>query len=87
MFLVGLIRSVSSREGKINFTPSKIGAYWSSNIEIDVVAIDEERKRVLLGECKYYVQPVDADVLFELKGKTEKITELSCLLSVKHRNI
>lgn len=65
------------RERKINFTPSKIGAYWSSNIEIDVVAIDEERKRVLLGECKYYVQPVDADVLFELRGKAEKITEIS----------
>ncbi len=65
------------REGWINFIPSKIGSYWSSSIEIDVVAIDEERKRVLLGECKYHTQPVDADVLFELKGKAEKITELS----------
>jgi len=65
------------REEKINFIPSKIGSYWNSNIEIDVVSIDEERKRALLGECKYHIQPVDADVLFELKGKAEKITELS----------
>lgn len=69
--------SMLCREGKINFIPSKIGSYWGSNIEIDVVALDEERKRVLLGECKYHAQPVDADVLFELKGKAEKIAELS----------
>ncbi|RCX16111.1 hypothetical protein DFR58_11293 [Anaerobacterium chartisolvens] len=64
-------------EGKINFIPSKIGSYWGPNIEIDVVALDEERKKVLLGECKYHNQPVDADVFFELKGKAEKIIELA----------
>ena len=64
-------------EGKINFIPSKIGSYWGPNIEIDVVALDEERKKVLLGECKYHNQSVDADVFFELKGKAEKIVELS----------
>ena len=69
--------SVLCREGKINFIPNKIGSYWSSNIEVDVAAIDEESKSILLGECKYHVQPVDADVLFELKEKTEKISEIS----------
>lgn len=69
--------SVLCREGRINFIPGKIGSYWSSSIEVDIAALDEERKRVLLGECKYHIQPVDADVLFELKGKTEKISELS----------
>jgi len=69
--------SMLCREGKIDFIPSKIGSYWSSNIEIDVMALDEERKEVLLGECKYLNQPVDADVLFELKDKAEKITEIS----------
>lgn len=64
-------------EGKINFIPSKIGSYWGPNIEIDVVALDEERKKVLFGECKYHNQSVDADVFFELKGKAEKIVELS----------
>lgn len=64
------------REGKIDFIPSKIGSYWSSNIEIDVMALDEERKKVLLGECKYIIQPVDADVLFELKEKAERVAEI-----------
>lgn len=69
--------SMLCSEGKINFIPSKIGSYWGPNIEIDIVALDEERKKVLLGECKYHTQPVDADVFFELKGKAEKIVELS----------
>lgn len=68
--------SMLCKEGKINFIPNKIGSYWGSTIEIDVVALDEERKRVLLGECKYHIQPVDADVLFELRGKAEKVSEL-----------
>lgn len=65
------------KEGKIDFIPRKIGSYWNSNIEVDIVALDEERKRVLLAECKYHTQKVDADILFGLKGKAEKITELS----------
>jgi AAA+ ATPase superfamily predicted ATPase len=69
--------SMLCREGKIDFIPSKIGSYWSSNIEIDVMALDEERIKVLIGECKYLNQPVDADVLFELKEKAERITEIS----------
>ncbi len=65
------------KDGKIDFIPSKIGSYWNSNIEIDVMALDEERKKVLIGECKYVNQPVDLDVLFGLKEKAEKITEIS----------
>ncbi len=44
------------RSGAINFSPSKIGAYWSSesDIEIDLVAIDEHKKQIFLGECKYH---------------------------------
>jgi AAA+ ATPase superfamily predicted ATPase len=69
--------SMLCREGKIDFILSKIGSYWSSNIEIDVMALDEERKKVLLGECKYLNQPVEADVFFKLKEKSERITEIS----------
>lgn len=69
--------SVLCKNGKIDFTPSKIGSYWGANIEVDVVSLDEEHKRAFLGECKYYTQPVDVDVLFDLKRKAEKIVELS----------
>jgi len=69
--------SMLCKEGKIDFIPNKIGSYWSGNIEIDVVALDEERKRVLFGECKYHTQPVDVDALFQLKEKTEKVDVLA----------
>ncbi|MDI6880337.1 MAG: hypothetical protein QMC95_17825 [Desulfitobacteriaceae bacterium] len=29
------------------------------------------------GECKYHAQPVDANVLYELRKKAEKISELT----------
>ena len=57
------------REGLFSFTPGKVGSYWNANTEIDVVALDEVNRRVLLGECKYLMKPVDADVLFTLKKK------------------
>lgn len=52
------------RDGEINFIPSKIGSYWNSNIEVDVAALNEENKKVLLGECKYHAQPVDIQMFY-----------------------
>jgi AAA+ ATPase superfamily predicted ATPase len=64
------------QDGNIHFIPSKIGSFWNAHIEIDIAAVNEENKSVILGECKYHIQPVDADVLFDLKSKSEKIVEL-----------
>lgn len=60
---------------KIDFIPSKIGAYWNNNTEIDVVAIDNEHNCIFAGECKYYNRPVPADVYFDLKKKCEAALE------------
>jgi hypothetical protein len=32
-------------------TLSKMGSYWSSNVEVDVMAIDEERKKFCSGNA------------------------------------
>lgn len=48
----------------------KMGRY------IKILAIDDENKRAILGECKYRIQPVDANVLFDLKEKSERISEI-----------
>ena len=50
------IFAVLCRDKKINFTPSKVGAYWNndSSIEIDVVAISNKDKTLFAGECKYF---------------------------------
>lgn len=64
----------------IAFVPSKIGSYWHNDFEgdtqIDVMAVDNKNKAVFCGECKYHVQPVDADVYFDLRKKVENSSEL-----------
>ncbi|MEE5993968.1 MAG: ATP-binding protein [Oscillospiraceae bacterium] len=61
--------------GQIDFHPSKVGAYWNQHTEIDVVAVDNDNHRIFAGECKYYENPVPADVYFDLKKKCESVPE------------
>ena len=56
------------------FTFSKIGRYWDSNTEIDVIALDPDGKNLIAGECKYWKEPVGINILMELEEKTKKIT-------------
>ncbi len=68
-------------QGKIDFTPSKIGSYWlndlgNENMQIDVMAVDNQRKLVFAGECKYHASPVDATVYFKLKQKVAESSEI-----------
>ena len=65
---------------QIDFVPSRVGSYWlndyQGDTQIDVAAVDNQNKRVFLGECKYHKQPVDADVYFDLKKKVESSSEI-----------
>ena len=54
-----------------NFT--KIGRYWDSKDEIDIVALDPEGKNLILGECKYWAGPVGIGVLHALEAKTNSV--------------
>jgi AAA+ ATPase superfamily predicted ATPase len=67
---------------RIPFTPSRIGSYWQSgaqsqDAQIDVMAVDNSRKAVFAGECKYREKAVDADVYFGLKAKVERFRPLA----------
>lgn len=66
------------RTGRLDFSPApaRVGSYWNANTEIDVAALDTERKHAILGECKYHAQPVDTSVLSALVRKSENIPEL-----------
>ena len=69
------------RRGAVDFSPSKIGSYWSNeygeeNTQIDVMATDTQHKILFAGECKYHTQPVDADVYFDLRKKLESSAEI-----------
>ena len=57
----------------VDFVPSRIGAYWlndyTGDTEIDVMAVDNQNKRIFAGECKDHRNPVDAPVYYALKEK------------------
>lgn len=61
------------KRGVIDFVPSRIGAYWlndyTGDTEIDVMAVDNQNKRIFAGECNYHRNPVDASVYYALKEK------------------
>ena len=68
------------RSKAVDFVPSRIGSYWLNDIngdtEIDVMAVDHQKKQVFAGECKYHNKPVDATVYYELEEKVKKSAEL-----------
>lgn len=60
-------------EGKWDFNFSKIGRWWDSKDEIDIAAVDEEGGNLILGECKFWKNPVGANVLTHLEQKAPSV--------------
>ena len=52
---------------------SKLGRYWDSKEEIDIAAIDPAGKNLILGECKYWQDPVGLSVLRNLEQKAKTV--------------
>jgi AAA+ ATPase superfamily predicted ATPase len=59
---------------KIPYHFSKIGRYWDKHTEIDIVALNEEENRILFGECKYWLKPVDTDIFYSLVEKSKRVS-------------
>lgn len=60
-------------QGTWPFYFSKLGRYWDSKEEIDIAAIDPEGKNLILGECKYWQDPVGLSVLRDLERKAKTV--------------
>ncbi len=52
---------------------SKLGRFWDAKDEIDIVALDPEGKNLILGECKFWQEPVGIHVLRDLEAKTASV--------------
>ncbi len=52
---------------------SKIGKWWYREEEIDLVGLDEGKKEILFGECKWSRQPIGVHVLKDLEEKARKV--------------
>ncbi len=62
-----------ARAGELSFLPERIGSWWDRSGEVDVVAISQTDGALLLGECKWSVNPVGTDVLDDLQRKTSLV--------------
>ena len=60
-------------EGVWDFHFSKIGRYWDNKVEIDIAALDPDGKNLILGECKYWTEPVGINILKDLEKKSESV--------------
>ena len=60
-------------EGAWPFNFMKLGRFWDSKDEIDIVALDPEGKNPILGECKYWSEPVGVSVLRNLEAKASAV--------------
>jgi len=58
-----------ARADQLPFLPERIGSWWDRAAEMDVLAISEASRALLVGECKWSVNPVGVNVLEELKRK------------------
>ena len=56
-----------------SFHFTKIGRWWDGQNEIDIAAIDPDGNNIILGECKYWQEPVGITVLQDLESKTSSI--------------
>jgi len=70
------------------FPMDAAGRWWNRKEEIDLVAINEERREILFGEAKWSTRPVGIDVYTDLKRKAPFVdwhncerTERFCLFS------
>jgi hypothetical protein len=52
--------------------PERIGSWWDRSAEIDIVAISDSERSVLLGECKWSSRPVGVNIWRELEMKAQE---------------
>jgi AAA+ ATPase superfamily predicted ATPase len=60
-------------QNRLPFTFSKIGRWWRKGSEIDIIAINEDSKNVLFGECKWQNRKTGIDVLATLLDKSATV--------------
>lgn len=51
------------------FSFDRIGRWWEGNAEIDIVGLNEKKKQIIFGECKWSSKPVGTNVYNDLKKK------------------
>ncbi len=59
--------------GELGFVPERVGRWWSGGDEIDVAGLSTGEGRSVWGECKFWRDPVGANVLRALEEKAARV--------------
>lgn len=59
--------------GELGFVLERVGRWWLGSDEIDVVGLSAGEKRAVWGECKFWKDPVGANVLRTLEEKVARV--------------
>jgi hypothetical protein len=62
-----------NKQDVIGLCFSKIGKWWRKDIEIDLVALNENTKEILFCECKWQNKKTGIDVLEKLMQKSRSV--------------
>jgi AAA+ ATPase superfamily predicted ATPase len=60
-------------QGEVPFIPQRVGRWWARNQEMDLMALNQETRDIMFGECKWTTQPIGIDVLKSLYGKAQQV--------------
>jgi hypothetical protein len=75
-----LCREWVSRAGQAGQLPldvQHVGAHWSRQVQVDVVAVNWREKALLLGECKWGTEALSREVVTELvEDKTQRVLKV-----------
>lgn len=63
----------ASAHDALPFLPDQVGSAWNRQAQVDVVGINWMQKTLILGECKWTLEPVERSTLVELTAKIGKI--------------
>jgi AAA+ ATPase superfamily predicted ATPase len=62
-----------ARVGDLSFVPERVGSHWSSDAQVDVVAINWRQRSILLGEAKWTREPLRRPTVRDLVDKAPKV--------------
>ena len=65
-----------ARGKALRFVPDRIGSWWDRQAEIDVMAVGENEKAILLGECKWSSRPLGIRTLQDLQSKARALPDV-----------
>ena len=61
--------------GKLPFKPNNVGSHWGRRIQMDVAAVNWSERWLLLGECKWGLDKIDAQVVREFAERAKRLVE------------